>query len=401
MLTQYVFELHGLAGRIVDLDSHEMMRFAKETHMPTLFDPVQLGAVLAPNRIVMSPMTRGRGTRENLPTSIMAEYYAQRASAGLIIAEAAGISRQGLGWPFAPGIWSDEQVKAWRPVTEAVHDAGGRVFVQLWHMGRAAHPSCLNGHLPVSASATTAPDSATTYDGEQPYVQARALELEEIKGVVADYRRAAANAIKAGFDGVQLHAANGYLIDQFLRDGTNHRTDAYGGSVANRLRLLMEVVEVMVEEAGGDRTAVRLSANDMTQGCDDSNPELLFLTAAEKLNRFSLAFLEVRASRPLATTYSPKGILRLPTLNLAPRIREIFTGPLVLNQDYKLEDANAALAAGEADAISYGRAFIANPDLPNRLLKHAPLAADNMATWHGRGREGYTDYTFLDDGASA
>lgn len=365
--------------------------------MATLLDPIQLGAVLAPNRILMSPMTRGRATREHVPTPIMAQYYAQRASAGLIIAEAAGISRQGLGWPFAPGIWSDDQVEAWTPVTKAVRDAGGHIFVQLWHMGRAAHPSCLDGQLPVSASATTAPDRATTYDGEQLYVEARPLELEEIKGVVADYRRATANAIKAGFDGVELHAANGYLIDQFLRDGTNHRTDAYGGSVKNRLRLLLEVVEVMVEEAGGDRTAVRLSANDMTQGCDDSNPELLFLTAAEELNRFNLAFLEVRASRPLATTYSPKGVLRVPKRNLAPPMREIFTGPFVLNQDYKLEDANAALAAGETDAISYGRAFIANPDLPNRLVKNAPLAPDDMATWHGKGAEGYTDYPFLED----
>ena len=199
--------------------------------MATLFDPVTVGKLSLPNRIFMAPLTRARATRDHVPTSVMATYYRQRAGAGLIISEATGISRQGLGWPFAPGIWSDEQVESWKPVTQAVHEAGGHIFLQLWHMGRVVHPDFLGGEAPVSASATTAPDEAHTYSGKQPYVQARALRIDEIPALIDDYRKAARNAIVAGFDGIQLHAANGYLIDQFLRDSTNHREDAYGGSL--------------------------------------------------------------------------------------------------------------------------------------------------------------------------
>ena len=251
--------------------------------MPSLFDPIRLGAIHAPNRIIMAPLTRGRATREHVPTPLMAEYYAQRASAGLIITEATGISQQGLGWPYAPGLWNEQQVAAWRVITEAVHAAGGRIAAQLWHMGRMVHPSFLGGAQPVSASATTAPAKAHTYDGRAPYGEARPLRTDEIPGLLEDYRRAARNAIAAGFDGVQIHAANGYLIDQFLRDGTNHRDDQYGGPIENRIRLLSEVTAAVAETVGADRTGVRLSPNGEIQGCNDSNPEPLFQAAAAAL----------------------------------------------------------------------------------------------------------------------
>jgi N-ethylmaleimide reductase len=363
-------------------------------HMPTLFDPIELGAIHAPNRILMAPLTRGRSTREHVPTPIMGEYYAQRAGAGLILSEATGISRQGLGWAYAPGLWTDAQVEGWKPVVAAVHQAGGRIFAQLWHMGRIVHPSFLGGAAPVSASATTAPGEARTYDGKAPYAAARPLALDEIPGVIEDYAKAARHALAAGFDGVQLHAANGYLIDQFLRDGTNHRTDRYGGSIENRLRLLTEATQVLVDVAGKDRTAVRLSPNDDPQGCGDSNSEALFTAAVEALNGFDLAFLEMRASRPEST-------FRPGTRDLVPQIRKAYRGKLILNSDYRLEDASAALASGRADAIAFGRTFLANPDLPVRLKANAPLNEANSNTFYAQGAEGYTDYPTLDRAAAA
>ena len=357
--------------------------------MPTLFDPIELGAVHAPNRILMAPLTRGRATREHVPTPIMAEYYAQRASAGLILSEATGISRQGLGWAFAPGLWSDAQRDAWKPIVAAVHKAGGRIFAQLWHMGRIVHPDFLGGAKGVSASATTAPGEIRTYEGKKPHAEARPLTLDQIPDVIEDYRRAARNALAAGFDGVQLHAANGYLIDQFLRDGTNRRTDRYGGSIENRLRLLIEATAALVEVAGSNRTAVRLSPNDDPQGCSDSDPEALFGAAVKALDGFDLAFLEMRASRP-ESTFRPA--LR----DLVPMIRQTFRGKLVLNSDYHLEDASAALSSGRADAIAFGRTFLANPDLPARFKANAPLNAPVVETYYTQGAEGYTDYPTLD-----
>jgi N-ethylmaleimide reductase len=358
--------------------------------MPSLFEPIQLGAVLCPNRVVMAPMTRGRATREHVPTGMMADYYAQRASAGLIITEATGISRQGLGWPYAPGIWTQEQMEAWRPVVQAVHEAGGRIFCQLWHMGRVVHPSFLGGEAPVSASATTAPYKAHTYEGRQPYAEARPLALDEIPGLLDDYSRAAAYAIAAGFDGVQLHAANGYLIDQFLRDGTNLRDDAYGGAIENRIRLLVESTRAIADMVGPERTAVRLSPNSETQGCLDSDPEGLFTAAAAALAEIGIAFLELREPGPEGTF----GKSDVPPVS--PSIRKVFPGPLVLNSDFGPETAEAALAKERADAISFGRPFIANPDLPARLLAGAELAKDEMATWYSQGPEGYLDYPALE-----
>jgi 2,4-dienoyl-CoA reductase-like NADH-dependent reductase (Old Yellow Enzyme family) len=362
--------------------------------MPTLFDPIELGAIHAPNRILMAPLTRGRGTREHVPTPLMAQYYSQRADAGLIISEATGISRQGLGWAYAPGLWTEAQVEGWKPVVSAVHEAGGRIFAQLWHMGRIVHPNFLGGAKGVSASATTAPGEIRTYEGKVPHAEARPLALDEIPGVIEDYRKAAKNALAAGFDGVQLHAANGYLIDQFLRDGTNKRTDAYGGSIENRIRLLKEATQALVEVVGADRTAVRLSPNDDPQGCGDSNSEALFLAAVNALNDFNLAFLEMRASRPEST-------FRPGTRDLVPQIREAYRGMLIINSDYHLEDASAALESGRADAIAFGRPFLANPDLVARLKANAPLNQPDPETFYTQGAEGYTDYPTLDRAAAA
>jgi N-ethylmaleimide reductase len=318
----------------------------------------------------------------------MAEYYAQRASAGLIITEATGISQQGLGWPYAPGIWSGEQVAAWKPIVGAVHAAGGRIFSQLWHMGRIVHPDFLGGQKPVSASATTAPDWARTYEGKKPYAESRALDFDEIAPLINDYRRAARNAMAAGFDGVQLHAANGYLIDQFLRDGTNKRKDIYGGSIENRVRLLIEVTQALIDTVGADRTGVRLSPNDDPQGCSDSDSAALFIHAARELNRLPIAFLEMRASRP-ESTFRPA--LR----QVVPAIRRAFKGILILNSDYTFARAAAALRTGEADAIAFGRPFLANPDLPRRFAESAGLNKANSATFYTPGHAGYTDYPAL------
>ena len=354
--------------------------------MPSLFDPIQFGALHAPNRVLMAPLTRGRSTREHVPTPLMAEYYAQRASAGLIISEATGITRQGLGWPYAPGIWNQAQVDAWRPITDAVHAAGGRIVIQLWHMGRLVHPSFLGGEAPVSSVATAAPGKAHTYTGKQPYETPRALRADEIPALLEDYRHASRNAIAAGFDGVQIHAANGYLIDQFLRDNTNTRDDTYGGSIANRTRLLTEVAQVVSETVGADRTAVRLSPNGFVQGVDDSDPEALFTAAASALAGMGLAFLEIREPFEDSTFVKTAAPLT------APAIKRAFRGPLVLNSDYDGRSGQAMLDSGVADAIAFGRPFIANPDLPARLRAGTPLAKDEMTTWYSQGAQGYTDY---------
>lgn len=354
--------------------------------MPTLFDPLRLGAITAPNRILMAPLTRGRATREHVPTPLMAEYYAQRASAGLIISEATGISREGTGWPYCPGLWTEEQRDAWKPVTQAVHHAGGRIVAQLWHMGRIVHPSFLGGAQPVSSSATTAPGAARTYDGKQAYVEARPLRLDEIPRLLADYRRAARHAMEAGFDGVQIHAANGYLIDQFLRDNSNFRTDEYGGPVENRVRLLREVAQSVAETVGADRTGVRLSPNGDSQGANDSDPNALFGAAAAVLSEIGVAYLELREPGPNGT------FGRAEVAPVHPVIRRAFKGPLILNSDYDGARGEAALEAGEADAIAYGRPFLANPDLPYRFAHGLPLNKDNVKTWYSQGPEGYVDY---------
>jgi 2,4-dienoyl-CoA reductase-like NADH-dependent reductase (Old Yellow Enzyme family) len=354
--------------------------------MPSLFDPIQLGAIRAPNRILMAPLTRGRATREHAPTPLMAQYYAQRASAGLIFTEATGISRQGLGWPHAPGLWTEEQVEGWRTVVDSVHAANGRIAAQLWHMGRLVHPSFLGGEAPVSASATTAPGNARTHEGKQPYAAARPLRTDEIPALIETYRVAARNAMRAGFDGVEIHAANGYLIDQFLRDNSNFRDDAYGGAIANRIRLLLEIAEAVVGAVGADRTGVRLSPNGNSQGADDSDPHTLFAAAAAGLSRIGIAYLELREPGPDSTFGKPE------VAPVAPTIRAAFAGPLILNSDYDDVSGQKALDEGRADAITFGRRFLANPDLPRRFAEHIPLNKDVVATWYANGPEGYVDY---------
>jgi len=354
--------------------------------MTHLFDPLVAGDLHLPNRILMAPLTRARATRAHVPTPRMATYYAQRASAGLIISEAAPISLAGAGWPFSPGLWTEEQVAAWLPVTQAVHAAGGRIVAQLWHMGRLVHPA-MSGQQPVSASAITAPGDAHTYEGKQPHVEPRPLRADEVPALVADYVTAARNAIRAGFDGVQIHAANGYLIDQFLRDSTNHRTDAYGGSVPNRARLLLEITSAVADAIGPGRTAVRLSPNGEVNGVVDSDPEALFGYVAEALGKMGLAFLELRESRP-AGSFRPSD-----QPIVSPVIRRRYKGVLVLNGDYSPEEAEAAIADGRADAIAFGRRFITNPDFVERIRDGLPLAGiDDMTNWYAQGDEGYIDF---------
>lgn len=363
-----------------------------------LFEPITLGDIKAKNRILMAPLTRGRATPPDFqPNDMMVTYYRQRASAGLIISEATGISVEGLGWPNAPGIWNDNQVEGWKAVTDAVHEEGGKIVLQMWHMGRIVHPDFLGGKPGVSASATTAPDHAHTPTGRQPHQQARALELSEIPRVVADYKHAAENAKKAGFDGVQLHGANGYLVDQFLRETTNLRTDEYGGPPENRVRFLREVLEALIEVWGAGRVSVRLSPNGDTQGADDSNPAALFGAAAQVCEDLGLGFLELRQPGPDGTF----GRTDVPKQDDV--IRKIYTGPLVLNSDYTGEEGAADVASGRCDAIAYGRPFISNPDLPARIAKGAEFAPNvNVPqSWYLPGAAGYIDYPTMEEAEAA
>ena len=363
---------------------------------PTLFDPIKLGAIDAPNRILMAPLTRARSESVHVPiTDLKAEYYGQRAAAGLIIAEATGISQEGTGWPAAPGIWSEAQVEAWKPVTDAVHAKDGRIILQLWHMGRLVHPDFLGGKPPVSSSATTAPGYAHTPTGKKDYTEARALPVSEIPRLLGDYAHAAKNAMAAGFDGVQIHSANGYLIDQFLRDNSNFRDDQYGGSIENRTRLLREVAQAVVDTVGADGTSVRLSPNGETQGVDDSNPVPLFTAAAKDLQDIGISFLELREVK----TFGNFGQTDVP--RVSPEIRKVFTNPLVLNQEYARKSADEDMASGLADAISFGRPFISNPDLVERLRNNSEIAPDNFKTWYSEGPEGYTDYPRLSEATAA
>lgn len=358
--------------------------------MPSLFDPITLGAITAPNRILMAPLTRMRATDTHVPTELMAEHYRQRASAGLIIAEATGISRIGLGWPRTPGLYTAEQTEAWKPVTEAVHKAGGRIMAQLWHMGRLARPDTI-GQDSISSSPVKAPYAIPE---KNPYGTPRAATLDDIRQTIDDYASAARNAIAAGFDGVQVHGANGYLIDQFIRNGVNSREDDYGGSPENRIRLMREVMERVVAEVGAGRTAIRLSPNGETQGADDSDPASVFVPAAQVLNDLGIAFLELR-EQSADSTYGKTTVPKL-----SPEIRKVFKGPLVLNQDYTVASAQADLDSGLADAISWGRRYIGNPDLVERFRTGAPLNEDNPKTWYIRGPEGYTDYPALEAAAA-
>lgn len=356
-----------------------------------LLSPVKLGRYTLPNRIVMAPLTRNRAGEGNTPGSLNATYYEQRASAGLIVTEATQISPQGLGYPSTPGIHSPEQVTGWQLVTDAVHKRGGHIFLQLWHVGRISHPSLQpGGALPVAPSAIAPVGMAGTYTGEQPFVTPRALETAEIPGIVEQYRQAAKNAIAAGFDGVEIHSANGYLLDQFLQDGSNQRTDEYGGSIENRARLLMEVTEAVTQVWGGDRVGVRLSPSGIFNSMSDSNPKALFTYVVDALNRFGLAYLHL--VEPRANTEANQEQASL----TSRYFRSIFKGSIISAGGYDRELGNAVLAAGDADLIAYGRLFISNPDLPERFAQNAPLNPYDRSTFYGGDAKGYTDYPSLE-----
>jgi len=354
-----------------------------------LLEPYQLGKLKLNNRLVMSPLTRRRAGKGGVPGEMNALYYAQRASAGLIIAEASQISPQGVGYIDTPGIHSDEQVEGWKIVTNAVHDKGGLIFLQLWHVGRVSHSLLQPGNaLPVSASAISGGDFITTPKGKMSMEVPRPLEISEIAGVIEDYRKAAANAIRAGFDGVEIHAANSYLLDQFMHSSSNIRTDKYGGSIANRCRFTLEVTDAICKEIGSEKTGIRLSPSNIRYGMDDENPAELFGYVIGELNKRKLAYLHL--VEPMASLENhPHMIPRV-----AKHFRKHYSGTLITAGNYTPETGREALESGIADLVAYGRLFIANPDLPNRIAANAPISTPDVDTFYTRGPEGYVDYEF-------
>ncbi len=357
-----------------------------------LFTPLKVGDVDVANRVAMAPLTRNRALPEgDVPHALNAEYYAQRASAGLIISEGTQISPSAKGYAWTPGIYSDAQVAGWKPVTDAVHAKGGKIFAQIWHVGRVSHTSLQpDGAAPVAPSAIAA--ETRTYDGQGfvPTSEPRALEISEIAGILDDYRKAAANAERAGFDGVEIHAANGYLIDQFLRDGSNTREDAYGGSIENRARFLEEVVEAVTGVLGGGRVGIRLSPFANANGITESNPQPLFEHVIDRLNRFNLAYLHMVEGQ----TGGPRELKEGESIEA---LRKRFNGVYIANNGYTREMAIDAVESGKADMVAFGRPFISNPDLVERLAKDAPLNEADRTTFYGGTEKGYTDYPFLDE----
>jgi len=353
--------------------------------MSSLFDPIQVGDLNWPNRVVMAPLTRCRAGEGRVPTPLMAEYYAQRAGAGLILSEATAVTPMGVGYPDTPGIWSAEQVAGWKQVTQAVHAAGGRIFMQLWHVGRISHPDYLNGELPVAPSALAPEGHVSLLRPMRNFVVPRALDTDEIPGIVEAYRKGAENAKKAGFDGVEIHGANGYLLDQFLQDSTNLRTDQYGGSIENRARLLLEVTDAAISVWGAGRVGVHIAPRCDAHTMGDSNPLATFGYVASELGKRKIAFLFARES-----VSDPR---------IGPALKKAFGGVYIANQALTLDSAKAVLAAGEADAVSFGQLYIANPDLPRRLLIESKLNQPHPETFYGYGQPdmkvGYTDYPSL------
>ncbi len=349
--------------------------------MPSLFSPLRLGDLTLPNRVIMAPLTRCRAGVERIPNAMMAEYYAQRASAGLLITEATIVSAQGAGYPATPGIWSAEQVAGWKLTTQAVHAAGGRIFLQLWHVGRISHPDYLNGELPVAPSAVAAAGYISLMRPRQAFPVPRALELSEIPGIVASFKKGAENSQAAGFDGVEIHGANGYLLDQFLQDGSNKRTDSYGGSIENRARLHLEIADACVSVWGAGRVGMHLAPRCDAHGMGDSGPAATFGYLASELGRRKLAFLCARESQA-----EPR---------LGPALKKAFGGAYIANEGLDKASAQRLLDAGEADAVAFGKLIIANPDLVKRLSEDAPLSAWDMSTFYAPGPKGYTDYPAL------
>jgi N-ethylmaleimide reductase len=354
-----------------------------------LFAPFKLGNLELPNRVVMAPLTRQRAGEGNVPHELNATYYAQRASAGLIIAEASQVCPQGQGYPHTPGIHSPEQVAGWKLVTDAVHQHGGRIFLQLWHVGRISHPDFQpGGALPMAPSAIKPSGEALTFEGMKPYVTPRALETEEIAAIVQQYRQGAENALAAGFDGVEIHAANGYLIDQFLRDRTNQRTDNYGGSLENRTRFLLEITEAVTSVWGGNRVGVRFSPSGTFNDMGDSDPAAIFGYATQALNSFNLAYLHIFEAVEADIRHGGKV---LPTSYL----RSLYNGTLMVNGGYDRYRGDEVIATGKADLVAFGTLFISNPDLPQRLALNAPLNQADPQTFYGGGAKGYIDYPAL------
>lgn len=346
--------------------------------MPTLFDPLQLGAITLKNRIVMAPLTRSRAGESRLPNALMAEYYGQRAGAGLILTEATAVSPQGVGYAGTPGIWNDDQIAGWRAITRAVHDKGGLIAMQLWHVGRISDPVFLNGQSPVAPSAVQPAGQVSLLRPRRDYVTPRALELEEIPGIVEAYRAAAHRARAAGFDGVELHGANGYLIDQFLQDRTNLRDDDYGGSIEGRTRLLREVIDALIDVWGADRVGLHLAPRGDSHDIGDSDPRALFTEVARQMADRSLAYLFLREYAGPDSVFAD--------------VRRTFGGPVIANERLTLDLAARLVAEGDADAVSFGRAYIANPDLSERILRGLPLNPLVDETIYGEGAQGYTDY---------
>ena len=349
--------------------------------MSSLFQPLQVGDLVLPNRVIMAPLTRCRADEGRVPNAMMARYYAQRASAGLILSEATAVTPMGVGYPDTPGIWSDAQVEGWKKVTQAVHAAGGRIFMQLWHVGRISDPHYLDGELPVAPSAIAAEGHVSLLRPMKDFVTPRALELHEIPGIVEAYRKGAENAKKAGFDGVEIHGANGYLLDQFLQDRTNHRTDAYGGSVENRARLLLEVTDAAISVFGAGRVGVHLAPRGDAHSMGDSNPAATFGYVARELGRRKIAFICAREA--------------VGEGRIGPQLKDAFGGVYIANENFDLAVAGQVIDNREADAVAWGKLFIANPDLPRRLSEDASLNAPDPATFYGSGEVGYVDYPAL------
>jgi len=350
--------------------------------MNTLFDPVQIGDLKLPNRMIMAPLTRCRADKNRVPNALMADYYTQRATAGLILSEATSVTPMGVGYPDTPGIWSDEQVEGWKQVTHAVHDAGGRILLQLWHVGRISDPVYLNGKQPVAPSAIAPAGHVSLVRPKKEYVVPRALETEEIPGIVEAYGHGAENAQRAGFDGVEVHGANGYLLDQFLQTSTNQRADDYGGSLENRARLHLEVIDAAISVWGPGRVGMHLAPRCDAHDMGDDDPAATFGYVAEELGRRKIAFICTREhfSAPALT----------------PALKKAFGGCLIANEQFTKESAGRVLEEGTADAVAFGRAYIANPDLVERFKRDTSLNKLDVETLYGGGPKGYTDYPTLD-----
>ena len=354
--------------------------------MPTLLEPIAIGDLRLPNRVLLAPLTRNRASGPGrVPNPLMRDYYVQRASAGMIISEATSVTPPGVGYPHTPGIWSPDQIEGWRRITDGVHDAGGLMLLQLWHVGRISDPIYHDGALPVAPSAIAAKGHPSLLRPERPFAVPRALETEEVPGVVEAFRRGAANAKAAGFDGVEIHGANGYLLDQFLQDGSNKRTDRYGGPIENRARLMLDVTDAVVSVWGAGRVGMHLAPRADAHDMGDSDLPSTFGYVARELGKREIAFICAREA-----VKEPR---------LGPQLKAAFGGIYVANEGFTRDSAEAALAAGEADAVAFGKLFLANPDLPRRFALHAPLNPWNLSTFYAEGAEGYTDYPVLAEAA--